>query len=323
MKKFVTMLLTLCMATILVGCDSDSKDVKVGVIQYAEHPALDQAYKGFKAELKKAGYDTSKVINFKNAQGDQSNCDTIASTFVNDNDDLVYAIATPAAQAIANKTKDIPVVVSAVTDPKDAGLVKSNKKPGTNVTGASDLTPVNNQLKLLKQLLPNAKTVGIMYCNAESNSIVQAKLAKAECDKLGLKYVEATVTDSNQIQQVTESLIGKVDAIYIPTDNLLAEGMATVAQVANENNMPCIVGEAGMVENGGLATYGIDYYALGKMAGKMAVKILQGKAEPKDMAIQYLPSKDCQLTINKTVAAKFGITIPKDLDAKADYIESK
>ena len=318
MKKLFTLMMCAMMSFMLVAC-SDSGKVTIGVIQYAEHPALDQAYEGFVDGLKEGGYKDAKIEK-KNASGDQSNCDTIASKFVNDNVSLIYSIATPAAQAAASKTSDIPIVLSAVTDPESSGLVKSNKKPGNNVTGTSDLTPVESQLELLTQLVPEAKTVAIMYCNAEQNSIFQADLAKEQCKKLGLEYTEATVTDSNQIQQVTESLIGKVDAIYIPTDNLLAEGMATVAQVANENNLPCIVGEEGMVGNGGLATYGIDYYELGKKAGLMAAKILDGE-DPAEMAIEYLPSENCALTINTTVAKKLGITIPSDLEAKATLVE--
>lgn len=288
------------MALSFAGCSSQGESAqapKVGVVQFAEHPALDNAYKGFVEGLKENGYDVEDgtvEIDYKNAQGDQSNNTTIAQTFVNDNDDLIYAIATPAAQATANATKDIPIVISAVTDPKTSGLVKENEKPETNVTGTSDLTPVDAQLDLLKQLVPDAKKIAIMYCNAEDNSKFQADLAEAKAKELGLDVEIATVTDSNQIQQVAESLIGKVDAVYVPTDNLLAEGMATLAQVMSENSIPLIVGEEGMVENGGLATYGIDYFELGKLAGKQAAEILKGEKQPEDMAIEYLPSENAR-----------------------------
>ena len=337
MKKFAKVLGTFALAgAMLAGCGSSdsgasqsgsndggdkaadaTKDAKIGIIQYAEHPALDASKKGFEEYLKEKGYSN---FDYKNAQGDQINCTNIAQTFVNDGDELIYAIATPAAQAVANETKDIPIVVSAVTDPKTSGLVDENEKPGTNVTGASDLNPVTDQIALLKQLLPDAKKVAIMYCNAEDNSRYQADLAKKECEKLGLETVDATVTDSNQIQQVTESLIGKVDAIYIPTDNLLAEGMTAVTQVANENGLPTIVGEEGMVANGGLATYGIDYYELGRMAGEQAVKILEEGADPKDMAIVYLPGDKCTLSINQNTVDKLGIEIPADLKDRAEFV---
>ena len=240
---------------------------------------------------------------------------------MSDGNDLIYAIATPAAQSVAGKTSDIPIVVSAVTDPAESGLVDSNEEPGTNVTGASDLTPVSEQIDLLKQLLPDAKKIAIMYCSSEDNSILQAELAQEAAQKAGLEYEIATVSDSNMIQQVTESLIGKVDAIYIPTDNLLAEGMSTVAQVANANNLPCIVGEEGMTKNGGLGTYGIDYYELGKLAGQQAVAILNGEKTAAETPIAYLPAEQCTLTINKGVADELGITIPADLLESATVIE--
>lgn len=322
MKKLLMMVVVSVMTLSLVACGSDSDKKKVGIIQLAEHPALDATYEGFMQALKDAGFDKENVVfDYQNASGDKANCETIADKMVSDGSDLIYAIATNSAQAAAQKTADIPIVLSAVTDPKSAGLVKSNEKPDTNVTGTSDLTPIADQMDLMLQLLPNTKKIAVMYCNAEDNSIYQANIAIKEAEKRGLEYVEATVTDSNEIQQVSESLIGKVDAIYIPTDNLLAEGMTTVAQVANENNLPCIVGEGGMVSNGGLATYGIDYYNLGYMAGQQAVKILKGEAEPKDMAIEYLPAEDCELTINKKVADQLGITIPDELLQKAKVIE--
>lgn len=303
-----------------------SKTAKIGIIQYAEHPALDQATEGFKDYLIEQGYSEDS-FDFKNAQGEQANCTTIAQTFVNDADDLIYAVATPAAQASATATQDmenpIPIVVSAVTDPESSGLVESNDKPGTNVTGASDLNPIEEQLNLLKKVIPDAAKIAIMYCNAEENSRYQAALAEAYCDEIGLEYVEAPVTDSNQIQQVVESLIGKVDAIYIGTDNLLAEGMATVTQVANENNLPCFVGEEGMVSNGGLITYGIDYYELGKIAGAQALAILEDGEDPADMAIEYLPEDKLTITVNLEAAEKLGITIPDDILEEAVVVSDE
>lgn len=323
MKKFVSFALAVVMGLSLAACSGtgtkSKKDVKIGVIQYTEHPALDKAYKGFVKQLKKEGY-SEKQIDFQNAQNDQSNCETIANKFVNDGDDLIYAIATPAAQAVKGKTDDIPIVISAVTDPKQAGLVESNQKPGGNLTGTSDLNPVKEQIDLLKQLVPDAKKVGIMYCSSEDNSIVQAKLAKKAIKAKGMKYQEFTVSESNQIQQVAESMVGKVDAVYIPTDNMLAEGMSSVSAVTNENNLPTIVGESNMCENGGLATYSIDYEELGRMSGKMAADILSGKKKPDEMAIQYQKADDLKLYINKETADKLGMTLPEDLASKAEMI---
>lgn len=223
MKKIVAAVLALTLAfSAFAGAkkDSGSKAVRIGVIQLVEHPALDASYKGFVDGLAAAGYvDGQNIkIDYQNAQGEQANCVTIANKLINDNDDLIFAIATPAAMAVANLTKTIPILVSAVTDPESAKLVKSNAMPGTNVSGTSDLTPCAAQIELLKKLVPEAKTVGMLYCSSEQNSIFQINLAKAACNKIGLKYIDATVSNSNEIQQVTQSLVGKVDAIYAPTD---------------------------------------------------------------------------------------------------------
>lgn len=313
-KLLAVMAATVMLMSALTGCAAGGNDtIKVGVIQLAEHVALDASYQGFVDGLAEAGYVDGQniVIDFNNAQGDQSNCTTIAQKLVNDKSDLILAIATPAAQACAAQTSDIPILITAVTDPATSGLVASNDAPGGNVTGTSDLTPVAEQMKLLTQLLPEAKTVGILYCSAEDNSIFQADIAKAEAEKLGLNWVEATVSNTNEIVSVVESLVGKVDAIYSPTDNMIAEGMAAVSSVATENGIPCIVGEEGMVSNGGLATYGLDYYNLGKQTATMAVSVLKGEKKPADMPIEYLT--DCTLTINDEIANTLGIEIPADL----------
>ena len=318
MKKMAKIMVCAAASALIVGTafaakKAKSSVVKIGIVQLVEHPALDKNYQGFVDGLKEAGYiDGQNIkIDYQNAQGEQANCVTIAQKFVNDRDNLIFAIATPAAQAVANLTKKIPILVSSVTDPASARLVKSNEKPNTNVTGTSDLTPCAAQIDLIKKLVPNAKTVGIMYCSSEQNSVFQAKLAEAQCKKVGLEYKEATVSNSNEIQQVTQSLVGKVDVIYIPTDNMLAAGMATVSKVATDNKIPTIVGEDGMVQSGGLATYGIDYYELGKQTAKMAVDVLQGKKAPKDMPIQYL--EKCEFSYNKDTLAKLGMTLPADL----------
>ncbi|MBQ1175929.1 MAG: ABC transporter substrate-binding protein, partial [Treponema sp.] len=180
-----------------------------------------------------------------------------------------------------------------------------------NVTGTSDLTPCEAQMNLLKKLCPDAKTVGMLFCSSEQNSFFQVSLAKAACEKLGLKTIEGSVSNSNEIAQVVQSLCGKCDVIYSPTDNMIAAGMTTVAQVANENKIPTIVGEEGMVQSGGLATYGINYYELGKQTAKMAVEILKGEKTPAEMPVQYLSK--CDLSVNEETAKILGITIPADL----------
>lgn len=312
MKKMVLALMVAALC--LTSCQkSNNKVLKIGVVQLVEHSALDANYKGFVDGLAEAGYvDGENIkIDYQNAQGEQANCVTIAQKFVNGKSDLIFAIATPAAQAAANLTKKIPIVISSVTDPESANLVASNSAPGKNVTGTSDLTPCAAQMELITTLFPEAKTVGMLYCSSEQNSHFQIKLAEEACEKLGLEYVEATVSNSNEIQQVTQSLCGKVDVIYSPTDNMIAAGMPLVAQVASENKIPTIVGEEGMCKAGGLATYGINYYELGKQTARMAVRILKGESNPAEMPIEYLDT--CDFLVNEETAKALGITIPADL----------
>ena len=311
--KFTLAIAALALAgTATFAKPKKQKVIKIGAIQLVEHPALDASYKGFVDGLKAAGYEDGKNIKlmYENAQGEQSNCVTIADKFISQRCDIIFAIATPAAQAVANKTETTPILVTAVTDPKTAGLVESNEKPGTNVTGTSDLTPCAAQIQLLKKLLPNTKKVAMLYCSSEENSRFQINLAKAECDRQGLTYVDATVSNTNEVQQGVQSLVGKVEAIYTPTDNMIASTMATVSLVTTPAKIPVITGEDGMVQGGGLATYGINYYELGKQTAKMAVEVINGK-KPRDMPIQYLDK--CDFTYNKETAAALGITIPADL----------
>lgn len=313
MKKIIVFAAAIAALALFSSCQKKDKKIKIGVIQLVEHPALDKNYQGFVDGLKDAGFiDGQNIeIDYENAQGEQANCVTIAQKLVNDQSDLIFAIATPAAQAVANMTSDIPILVSSVTDPKTAQLVESNEKPGTNVSGTSDLTPCAAQISLLKRLLPSAKKVAILFCSSEENSRFQANLAEAACQKEGLDFVEATVSNTNEVQQVVQSLVGKVDAIYAPTDNMIASSMATVALVTTPNKIPVICGEEGMVQGGGLATYGINYYELGLQTAKMAVEILKDGKKPADMPIQYL--EKCDFSCNKEVADELGIEIPADL----------
>ncbi len=286
---------------------ADGKTYKIGVLQLVQHAALDKTNEGFVQALDDAGI--SYTIDQQNASGEQSACQTIAEKFVNDGDDLIYAIATPAAQAASAATTTIPIVLSAVTDPAESGLVASNDAPGGNVTGTSDLTPVKEQIELLQQLLPDAKNVGILFCSAESNSEIQAQMAREACDAAGLSHEDYTVSNSNEIQTVVESMIGKVDVIYAPTDNTIAAGMATVASVATDNKIPVICGEEGMVNEGGLATYSIDYYQLGYMAGEQAVDILTNGTNPGDIPIGYLSADKCTVVVNQETADTLGIDV--------------
>lgn len=327
MKRITALLMTGVMALSLTACSqkteettgtettteqtnaTEGKTYKIGVIQLVQHSALDKTNEGFVAALKDAGINCE--IDQQNAAGDQSACQTIAQTLVDNENDLIFAIATPAAQAVAGITETTPILLSAVTDPAASGLVETNEKPNCNVSGTSDLTPVKEQIDLLQQILPDVKTVGLLYSSAEANSVLQIEMAKEALETSGIAYKDYTVSSSNEIQTVVESMLGNVDAIYTPTDNMIAAGMATVAMVANENNIPTICGEGGMVDAGGLATYGIEYYQLGYMAGQQAVDILTKGADIKTMPIGYMDASKCELKVNEETAKILGIDVSK------------
>lgn len=264
----------------ILGCGGDSKEsgkkaekVNVGIVQLVEHEALDAANKGFVDGLASKGYKEGENITFdrQNAQADQSNLQNIAHRFVNNKVNLICAIATPAAQTVANVTSDIPVVATAVTDYKTAKLVKDNDKPGTNVTGTTDMNPVAEQLDLLLKLVPDAKTIGTIYCSSEVNSQLQVEILKKAAADRGVTVKEATVSNVNDIQQAARSLTGQVQAVYVPTDNVLASAISTLLTVTEEEKLPVICGEAALVKAGGLATLGVDYYKLGFQADRKSV----------------------------------------------------
>ncbi|MGO2667911.1 MAG: ABC transporter substrate-binding protein, partial [Microbacterium gubbeenense] len=257
--------------------------MKIGVLQFVQHPALDAATEGFKDALDEAGVQVE--YDDQNAQGEVPNTNTIATTFASDGLDLVFTVATPAAQAATQAITDVPVLFTAVTDAEAAGLVDSNDAPGGNVTGTSDLNPVADQLALLAEIAPDAKTVGVVYSSGEVNSEVQVDLAKEAAEELGITIKEATVSNSAEVQQATQSL-GDVDAIYVPTDNTVVSGIAALIQVAEQQQIPVISGDSGPVESGAVATIGIDYAKLGYQTGEMAAKIQQDGAHPAEMAVE-------------------------------------
>ena len=309
--KYICSLLLITFS--LLSCSSNAGKIKIGILQLVEHDALDASYRGFVDGLKEAGYEDGKniIIDYQNAQGEQANCITIGQKFINDKSDLILAIATPAAQAVANMTKDIPILITAVTDPADSKLVNDNNAPGGNVTGTSDLTPVESQIELLTEITPNVKTVGLLYCSSEQNSVFQINMAKRKLDSMGIKHIDLTVSNPNEIQQVLQSAIGKVEAVYTPTDNMIAAGMATVALVAEPAKLPVVCGEGGMTRLGGTATYGISYYELGKLTSSQAVSILKGEKNPAEMPIEYLQKFD--LIVNTNMVESIGLTIPESL----------
>ncbi|MGB4609016.1 MAG: ABC transporter substrate-binding protein [Saccharofermentanales bacterium] len=299
------------------------KDVSIGIIQLAPHEALDKGYQGFVDGLAERGYVEGEnlSLDYNNAQGDPSNATTIAQKLVNASPDLIFAVATQAAQAAANQTSEIPIVITAVTDPEQSGLVKSNDLPETNVTGTSDLTPVKEQMELIKELMPEATRVGVIFNSSEDNSLIQAKMAEDALKELGLEYVELTVSKTDEISPVTQSAVGKIDVMYTPTDNLISNNMTAVTNITNPAKIPVVCGEVAMLEGGGLLTLGVDYYELGRQAGEMAADILDGKSVPAEMAIQY--QKEYSFAVNPDLAEELGVTIPAEMLEKNNWKQAE
>ncbi|MFF2529201.1 ABC transporter substrate-binding protein [Brevibacillus sp. NPDC058079] len=301
---------------------TETKQLTIGIAQFVEHPALDAAREGFISQLAKNGYEKDKQVKI-DVQSAQASMDTaiqIAQKFEADKVDLVLAIATPTAQAAAQTSKEIPILFTAVTDPVEAGLVAAMDKPGANVTGTSDMNPVEEQLKLIKEMKADAKSVGIIYSSGEVNSKVQVDAAKAVAGKLGLEIKEAAITSATEVKQAAESMVGKVDAFYVPTDNMVVSSIAAVISVAEAQKIPVIAGEENSVKSGAIATYGIDYTKLGEQTADMAAKILKGEAKPADMAVEV--QADMKLVLNKKAAEKMGVTIPQAmLDRAGQVIE--
>ncbi|MFV9511311.1 ABC transporter substrate-binding protein [Tepidibacillus sp. LV47] len=335
MKKWIrgTLILVLIMSILsLVGCSTSTttdtnnskaaneKQKIIGILQIVEHPSLDAARQGFIDALKANGYEDGKQVklDYQNAQGQVQNLTTISQKFVNDKVDMIFAIATPSAQAAAQQTKDIPILITAVTDPVTAGVVKSMDKPGTNVTGTTDMNPVKDQLALVKEVKPSAKKVGIIYNTGEANSEVQIKIAKEVAPELGLNLELVGITNSSEVKQAADALAAKVDAIYVPTDNTVVSALDSVLMVAEQTKIPVVVGEGDSVKKGGLITYGLDYYKLGYQTGEMAVKVLKGEAKPQDMPIET--QKDMKLIVNKKAAKRMGVELSEELLKKADEV---
>lgn len=291
---------------------TDKKVVRIGIVQIVEHPSLNTIRESFIAQLAAKGYkDGDNIkIDYQNAQGDQTNLNTITQKFVADKSDLIVAIATPSAQAAANATADIPVLFSACTDPVGSGLVASLDKPGKNVTGTSDAVSAEKIMELAKRITPNIRKIGALYNSSETNSISVVNNLKEYAKNNGMEVIEGTVTNSSEVQQVAQSLAGQVDAIFSPIDNTVASAMPVVAQVADSAKIPVYVGADSMVKDGGLATYGVNYTTLGQETANMAVEILNGK-KPGDMPVKIM--SDVQIYVNKDTAKAIGVTIPDDV----------
>ncbi|HEY8498634.1 MAG TPA: ABC transporter substrate-binding protein [Limnochordales bacterium] len=303
-------------ATAALSAPAPGRTYRIGVVQIVEHPSLDAARQGFMDALAELGYVDGRNVRYdvRSAQGDLTIAQAIAQRFVSDRVDLILAIATPAAQAAAQATNTIPILITAVTDPVAARLVKSLERPGTNVTGTSDMTPVAAQLRLLKQLAPQARRVGVVYNPGEVNSQVQAAIARQAAAELGLELVEASASSSTEVLTAAQSIARRVDAFYVFTDNTVVSALESVIKVAEESRRPLVVGEGDSVRRGGLASVAIDYYQLGRQTGQMAARVLEG-ASPAEMPIQF--QEQARLIINLKAAERMGVSVPPELVAAA------
>ncbi|KMO46757.1 ABC transporter substrate-binding protein [Lacticaseibacillus rhamnosus] len=311
-KKMAAVVAAALTVVALAGCGkstsaaADKSQVKVGVLQLIDQQALTAARKGFTEELAKAGYKGKKIkLDYVNAQVDQSNLQTMSQRLKRDKNDVNLAIATPAAQALHKEAATTPMLFTAVTDPKAAGLVSNTSKPDKNATGVTDKVDVAGQISFIHKVFPKAKKIGLLFNAAEENSQVQVKLAKAAIKKLGLTAVEKTAATTNDVEQSATALMKQSDVIYIPTDNTMAASMATIGKVSTKEKVPVVPADATMVKLAGVATVGINYEDLGKQTGKLAVKLLKGK-QVKDLAVET-PAKT-RLVTNPKRMQQFGLT---------------
>lgn len=293
--------------------------VKIGVLQFVTHDSLDEIYKGIKAGLEEGGYTTTEnlSIDFMNAEGDQSQVQTMSKKLVDNGNELLIGIATPAAQGLANATTELPIIMGAVTDPVGANLVTDLKNPGGNITGVSDQTPVADTVSLIKEITPDAKTIGVLYSSNEDNSKIQVAEFKAAAEEAGYTVLEYAVASSNELASTVEVASSKVDALFTPVDNTVASAFSTVVSVANKSKTPIFTSVEDMVEGGGIASVTLSQYDLGVATGKMAAKILDG-ANPADTPVQIF--NEGTVVVNQKVAKELGITLSDDVINQASKV---
>ncbi len=298
---------------------NSTEKVKIGVLQFVTHDSLDEIYKGIKAGLEEGGYTTTEnlSIDFMNAEGDQSQVQTMSKKLVDNGNELLIGIATPAAQGLANATTELPIIMGAVTDPVGANLVTDLKNPGGNITGVSDQTPVADTVSLIKEITPDAKTIGVLYSSNEDNSKIQVAEFKAAAEEAGYTVLEYAVASSNELASTVEVASSKVDALFTPVDNTVASAFSTVVSVANKSKTPIFTSVEDMVEGGGIESVTLSQYDLGVATGKMTAKILDG-ANPADTPVQIF--NEGTVVVNQKVAKELGITLSDDVINQASKV---
>ncbi|WP_094283760.1 ABC transporter substrate-binding protein [Brucella ceti] len=307
--KFRSMLLA-SLAAAAIATTAQAKDVTVAVTAIVEHPALDAARDGVKDALAEAGYKEGENLKFiyQSAQGNPATAAQIARQFVGEGPDVIVPISTPSAQAVVSATRDIPVVFTAVSDPVGAQLVKDLKKPGGNVTGLSDMSPVVEHIKLIKEVMPNIKKLGYLYNSGETNSVSLLAALKEAAAAEGIEIVESAATKSAEVQGAARALVGRADAMYVPTDNTIVSALESAVGVAEESKLPLFTADTDSIKRGALAALGFNYYDVGKQTGAIVVKILKGE-KPGDIAVDI--AKGTDLVINLGAAKKMGVEFPQ------------
>ena len=298
---------------------AQAEDVTVAVTAIVEHPSLDAVRDGVKDALAEAGYKEGEGLKFvyQSAQGNPATAAQIARQFVGDEPNVIVPISTPSAQAVVSATRDIPVVFTAVTDPLGAQLVKDMEKPGGNVTGLSDMSPVAAHVDLIKEIMPDVKTIGYLYNSGEANSVSLLEILKEAAEAAGITVVESAATKTAEVQGATRALIGRADAIYVPTDNTIISALESAISVAEEAGMPLFTADTDSVNRGSVAALGFNYYDVGKQTGEVVVRILKGE-NPGDISVNVADGTD--LVVNKQRAAKVGLELPESVLSRATKI---
>lgn len=296
-----------------------AENVTVAVTAIVEHPALDAARDGVKEALAEAGYKEGENLTFiyESAQGNPATAAQIARQFAGEAPDVIVPISTPSAQAVVSSVRDIPVVFTAVSDPLGAQLVTDMEKPGGNVTGLSDMSPVAEHVALIKEILPETKTIGYLYNSGEANSVSLLGVLKTEAEKAGLSVVESAATKSAEVQGAARALVGRADVIYIPTDNTIISALEGAVSVAEESKLPLFTADTDSVSRGSIAALGFNYHDVGKQTGEVVARILKGE-NPGDIAVKIAAGSD--LVINKQAAEKMGVTLPESVVSRATRV---
>lgn len=320
MKKVWSLLLVV-MLVMLTGCGKQvagEDAIKVGVLQLMDHEALNSTYQGFVDALKDNGLEEGNnlVLDFQNPNNDKSALATMAQQLVNNENDLILAIGTASALALQQETTTIPILGTAITDYEQIGLVDSNEKPGHNISGSSDFCDMGVQMDLVEMIVPEIKNIGLLYTSSEENSIIQAEQMQKECEARGWNVMVKTISDLIMVDDTMQSFVGNIDALYIPTDNTLASSMASVEIVASEHSIPVIVGCDTMVQDGGLASVGVNYYDLGYQTGLNAVKILKEGANISEMPVYYTDSEHSAIYYNSKIAERANIQLSEAITTK-------